>query len=290
MRRTAAYAGGTITNFWGFSVFKLRRFGVSMIAAGLALGLVGCSDSGDVATGEGTSAEQTTAEQTTQTPEPAVPVLTEENFASKLAAAQAEAGSAHFEATIEASGQSGNMSGDIDNLGDLENVAMDMSFDIGAEQLEIVVLDRALYVKGAGMSAAPGKPWIKVDVRDPNNPFSQLFEATNPANFTAYLEGVTRFKDMGIESVNGVETRHYSVTVDTDKMLAANPAFEGQDTSTLGLPDEVTTEVYVDSDNLPIKMSVGMGSAGTFEANFSKYGEPVDVEAPPANKVSEFSL
>ncbi len=47
--------------------------------------------------------------------------------------------------------------------------------------------------------------------------------------------------------------------------------------------------MYVDSDNLPRKMSVSLGSAASFEANFSKYGEQVDIEAPPAGQVSEFS-
>lgn len=265
-------------------MLKVRRFGMSMLAAGFALVLAGCSDSEEVVTGDQTSAEQTT------TAAPSPPVLTKENFATKLAAAQAEAGSAHFEATIEVSGQTGDMSGDVDNLGDVENMAMDMAMDIGGQQLEIVLVDKALYIKGAAMSAEPGKPWIKVDISDPNNPVSQLFQATNPSNFTAYLEGVTSFEDNGPESVNGVETRHYTVTVDTAKMLKANPAFKGQDVSSLGLPAEVTSEVYVDSNNLPIKMSVGMGSAGTFEASFSKYGEPADIEAPPANQVSEFSL
>ena len=269
-----------------------------MIAAGLALSLVGCSDSQDVATDGETSAEQTATEPTVSEPtttepatsEPTAPALSQENFATKLAAAQAEAGSAHFEATIEVTGQSGTMTGNVDNVGELENVAMDMTMDIAGQQLDLVLLDKALYIQGAGISSDPRKPWIKVDVSDPNNPFSQLFEASNPSNFTAYLEGVTRFEDQGPETVDGVETRHYSVTVDTAKMLKANPAFKGQDVSSLGLPDEVTSEVYVDSRNLPIKIAVAMGSAGSFEATFSKYGEPVDIEAPPAKKVTEFSL
>jgi len=307
-------------------VQKMRRFGVSMIAAGLMFGLVGCGGSEGVAEGDptpedstavdttapdttapdttapdttapDTTAPDTTATDTTatETPpatttDPAVPVLNQDNFASELTAAQTAAGSAHIEATIGSSGQTGKMTADIDGLGDGDNLAMDLSLDIAGQQLKMILVDQAFYIQGAGISSDPAKPWVKIDIRDPNNPFAQLFDASNPANFTAYLEGVTGFKDKGIETADGVEARHYSVTVDTAKMLAANPAFKGQDVSSLGLPDEVTSEVYVNSDNLPVEISVTMGSAGSFEAHFSKYGEPVDVKAPPASQVSEFSL
>lgn len=303
-------------------MMNLRRFGVSMITTGLMVGLVGCGGSEDVAEGDLTSdtttadtpstdttsdtpATETTAttdpattdpattEPTTSEPtttEPDFPVLSEKNFASELTAAQADVGSAHIEATIGASGQTGKMVADVDGLGNADNLAMDLALDIAGQELKMVLVDKALYIQGANISSDPAKPWVKIDISEPNNPLAQLFDATNPANFTAFLEGVTRFEDKGIETVDGVEARHYSVTVDTAKMLAANPAFEGQNVEGLGLPDEVTSEVYVDSDNLPVLISLTMGSAGSFEAHFSKYGEPVDIQAPPANKVSEFSL
>jgi hypothetical protein len=296
---------------------SVRRFGVSMIAAGLMFGLVACSGSEEVATDDPSTVETTSPDTATDTPatdtpttstgpaatdtpvtdasptetaDPAVPVLSEKNFASELTAAQTAAGSAHIEATIGASGQTGKMVADVDGLGNGDNLAMDLSLDIAGQQLKMVLVDKAFYIQGAGISSDPAKPWVKIDISDPNNPFAQLFDASNPANFTAYLEGVTGFQDKGIETVDGVEARHYSVTVDTAKMLAANPAFKGQDVSSLGLPDEVTSEVYVNGDNLPVEISVAMGSAGSFEAHFSKYGEPVDVKAPPASQVSEFSL
>lgn len=250
-----------------------------MIAAGLMFGLVGCSDSGG---SDSTGASNAPAQ--------AAPALTAKNFASELTAAQADAGSAHIEATIKAAGQTGTIAGDVDNLGDLENVAMDISLDMAGQQLQMVLAQKELYIQGVGLATDPAKPWVKLDISDPNNPFSQILDASNPANFTAYLEGVTRFDDKGTETVDGVETRHYIVTVDTAKMLAANPAFKGQDVSSLGLPDEVTSEVYVDSANLPIEIVISMGSIANVEAHFSKYGDPVDVKAPPANQVSEFSL
>jgi hypothetical protein len=73
-------------------------------------------------------------------------------------------------------------------------------------------------------------------------------------------------------------------------MLARNPALRGQSISSLGLPNAMTSEVYVDSADRPVKLSVGLGSVASIEAHFSKYGQPVQISAPPADQVSEFSL
>jgi hypothetical protein len=151
------------------------------------------------------------------------------------------------------------------------------------------MLDKVLYVKGAPLSAVPGKPWLKVNA-GATNPLSKVFNSINPANYLAYLNGITTYRNRGLETVNGVRTRHYTVTVDTAKMLAGNPALSGQSLSSLGLPKALTSDVYVDSANRPVKLSVGLGSVASIEAHFSKYGQPVQISAPPANQVSEFSL
>lgn len=258
----------------------VRRFGAAVLAVFLLLGLVGCSGSNN------NGASGLAGQQSPQGPQP----LTKDEFANALATAQAKADTAHIEATIKATGQSGKISADVKGLGDLSNVAMDMAFDLAGTKLQVLVVDKLLYVKGAGFSTDPGKPWLKVDVSDPNNPMAQLFDSANPANYTAYLKGITDFEDKGLQTVDGVQTRHYAVTVDTAKMLAGNPAFHGQTVSSLGLPNALTSEVYVDSDNRPVKMSVDLGSVAAFEAHFSRYGDPVDISAPPADQVSEFSL
>jgi hypothetical protein len=247
--------------------------------AGSLLFLVGCSDSQSSGDEDGSTPAAETA-----------PALTSRNLASELAAAQADVGSAHVEATLEAAGQNGTMSGDVDGLGNLDEGAIDMALELGGQKIQLILVDGVLYVEGLGLNSSPAKPWLKLDVSNPNNPLSQFLALANPANFTAYFEGVTRVKDLGAETVDGVQAQHYAVTVDTAKMIAANPAFKGQDVSSLGLPTALTSDVYVDSDNLPIEISVAMDGVANFEAHFSSYGEPVDISAPPANQVSDFSL
>lgn len=258
---------------------RTRRYGAAVIAAGLIFGVVGCSDSGESGSSDGSGPASQAA-----------PALTKANFASELTTAQADASSAHIEATIAAAGQTGTMSGDVDGLGDVDKSALDMSLDLGGQQLQMVKVDQVLYVKGVGLNSDPAKPWVKLDVSDQHNPFSRVLDTVNPANFIAYFKGVTRFQDKGPATVNGEESHHYTVTVNAAKMLAANPAFKGQDVASLGLPDQITSDVFVNADNLPVKISVAMGSVASFKANFSHYGDAVDISAPPADQVSDFSL
>jgi hypothetical protein len=257
-------------------VTALRRIRAAMLVLALLLGLVACgggSDSG----ASGLAKEQGPA------------VLSKDAFTSALTKAQAKAGSAHIDAKIKAAGQSGNLSADVSGLADPSQVALDLSLAIAGQHLQLVMLDKVLYVKGAPLSAVPGKPWLKVNA-GATNPLSKVFNSINPANYLAYLNGITTYRNRGLETVNGVRTRHYTVTVDTAKMLAGNPALSGQSLSSLGLPKALTSDVYVDSANRPVKLSVGLGSVASIEAHFSKYGQPVQISAPPANQVSEFSL
>jgi hypothetical protein len=255
----------------------VRRLSVSLFAVGLLLGLVGCNSNGDSSASDLASR---------QGPAP----LTKDNLASTLTQAQGKAGTAHIVASITAAGQSGSITADVKGLGDPSSLALDMSAKLAGTQMQIVVVDKVLYVKAAAFSPDPSKPWLKVGLGDAGNPLSKVFDSANPANFTAYLKGITKFQDKGLQTVDGEQTRHYAVTVDTAKMLAGNPAFKGQDMSSLGLPGQLTGDVFVNADNLPVKMSVTMGNVASFEAHFSKYGEPVDIKAPPADQVSTFSL
>ncbi len=255
---------------------KMRRIAASVLATGLLVGLTACN-SDDKTDGSASDNAQAAA-------------LTKDNFAQSVVAAQSDAQSAHVEATVEAQGQTLTLSGDIAGLDHPDSTSMDLSMDFGGQQMQLIVLDKSLYVKGDGLSEVKGKSWLKIDLSDPDNPMGQIFDAANPGNFAAYLNGITKFDDQGTETVDGVSAHHYSVTVDTTKMMAANPIFKGQDQATLGLPDEVTSDVYVDSDNRPVSMNVDLGATGAFEVHFSDYGKDVSIEAPPASDVGEFSL
>jgi hypothetical protein len=62
------------------------------------------------------------------------------------------------------------------------------------------------------------------------------------------------------------------------------------------LPKEMVTEMWVDGDDLPRKFSQalelpaqagGTGTSSTSEGTYSDYGTEVQIEAPPADQVTE---
>ncbi len=253
---------------------------MSLVAFGVAAVLTGCGDG---------NAEDQPPSLSEESSLSGPAVLSESSFADDVVAAQADAGSAHVEATIDVAGQAFQMSGDVAGLGTPDRTQMDVAARVDGRDLQLLIVERVLYLKGEGF-APQGKEWLKIDLSDPSNPLAQIFDAANPANFTAFLEGVATFEDRGIETVDGVETRHYDVTVDTAKMLESNPVFKGQDAATLGLPDELTTQAYIDGDNRPIRLTVDLESTGSLDVHFSDYGKDVSVAAPDPSTVGEFRL
>ncbi len=252
-----------------------RRWAAALVAAGMTLSLSACAS--------------TDENQTDGSGDNAAASLTQANFSQILTAAQAEVQSAHMDATVDMGGQSGSISGDFTGFADIDSLSMDMQVDVAGQQIEMRLVDKVLYVNAAAISGNKGKPWVKIDLNDPGNPLSRIMDTANPKNFTVYLQAVKTLDDRGMETVDGVEAHHYTVTIDTAKAMAANPALKGQDTSKLGLPGQITTDVWLNGDNLPVKMSVPLGDAGSFEAHFSKYDEQVSVVAPPANQISDLT-
>ena len=256
---------------------KLRRILTATLAVGVLSALSGCGDEPNVSDDNGPSVQSAPA------------VLSKDKFAAEIAAAQTEADSAHFEVAIDVQGQSFEGSGDLAGLGNPDDLRAQFSADFAGEPVEMRLIGKMVYLKGASF-AQDGKEWIGINGSDPSNPLSQLFDSANPANFNAYLDGVTDLKDEGTENIAGVETRHYSLTIDTATMLEANPMFEGQDASSMGMPETITSDVYVDADNRPIKLEVTLGDTGTVEATFSDYGKDVTIEEPDPSTVGEFPL
>ncbi len=265
-------------------VTGVRRMAAGVLAAGLLVSLSGCG-SDTAATNDnagGSNAPMT---------------LSKANFSSAMAAAQGDVQSSHFNATIKAMGQSVSMSGDVSGFGDPANISMQMRVDVAGKQVEMRLVRKVIYVRSAGLLGTGSKPWVKVDLGDAANPFSQMLKNANPADFGAYLKAVKSLKDKGLETVDGVSTHHYTLTVDTAKAMAAGHAMQGggmskmqgQGMSQLGVPAQIAVDAWLNGDNLPVKMTVDLGKTASIEAHFSKYGKPVSVQAPPAKQVGTFS-
>lgn len=253
----------------------VRRFAAGVLAASMLVALSGCGNDTTPSTSKGADT---------------VASLTQANFSRTVAAAQQAARSVHIDAAINAVGHSVSLSGDVKGFSGLGSVSMDMTVHMGGKQIDIRLVDEVVYLRGAGIRSPHGEPWVRIDLSDAANPLARMLDTASPDNLNAYLQAVKRLKDKGPAKVDGVATHHYTVTIDTAKAAALDPVAERLDVSGLGLPSNLTADVWLDGDNLPVRMTVDLGTAASLQAHFSHYGEPVSVQVPPANQVGSFSL
>ena len=60
-----------------------------------------------------------------------------------------------------------------------------------------------------------GKKWLKIDMSDPDSLFGMLGKSTDPELMFKAMEEPKEFELLGTEEVDGVETNHYRVVMDT---------------------------------------------------------------------------
>lgn len=164
----------------------------------------------------------------------------------------------------------------------------------GADGLEMIMLDKVLYMTGAGMGMDLGdKKWLKIDMSDPDSLFGMIGKSTDPELMFKAMEEPKEFELLGTEEVDGVETNHYRVVMDT---AAYADAMEIPAQMSSALPEDIAVEMWVDADNLPRRFrqevevpAMGGGEAGTSttEGTYTDYGTEVTIEAPPASEIAD---
>ena len=91
-----------------------------------------------------------------------------------------------------------------------------------------------------------------------------------------------------VKSVDATGTT-YAVTITKEQLQA----LESSDTAALGsltggalsqLPETLSYDYTVSSDHLPVRMVMKVGGSGV-TMTFSKWGEPIRIQAPPASEV-----
>ena len=198
-------------------------------------------------------------------------------FISALKAASADATSAHVSMSMSGSGQSLKMEGDTKL--DAASPAMQLKMGMSGMNLEMLVVDKKVYVKGL-----PNQNASKWSVFDENSAIGkQMSESAASADptkmYDQFEKGVTKVKKVGTETVDGEQMDKYALTLDT-KQAAGNLA----GASTAGLPATLDYLTWIDGKGHMRKVTFEvMGLKAT--VNMSKYGEPVEIKAPAAGDV-----
>ena len=280
-----------------------RRLGSAALVLTLGAGLTACSGDGatdsssatDEGAGDGTDAgTDDSTEETTDASEPVQASLQEfsaAEFYPAVMEALREAETFSFTTTSEAQGQPTTMSGQAR----FSDGGVDMAASsTGAQAMEIILLDQVMYMKSPDMGT--GDTYLEIDLSDPSSLFGMLGKATDPEVMFQALETPQALELLGEEEVDGVATNHYRITIDPADYLEAMdfPAAMKE-----FLPREMVTEMWVDGDNLPRKFAQtietpsqagGEPVPSTTEGTYSDFGLDVDIEAPPADQISDQAL
>ncbi|MEY9486873.1 LolA-like protein [Streptomyces calvus] len=293
----------------GMSAWK--RAGVCLTAAAVVAGVAGCqSDDGD---GGGKKKAADSAQSGAQSQNEMTEVLqaafkkTSEAKSSKVRMTMTMPAGVDGGGTMEISGVQGWDPAVMDVT--MKGSALTESDPNAPEQVRMIMLDNVMYMDMGAEQAAEmdGKRWMKMD-------FAAIAEASgdaeaqkqmtgglenmnqDPAQQLALLLESPNLKHVGPEKVDGVQTQHYKGTLSFEEMIDANKSFEmlsekereelTANVKKSGLKG-YDTEVWVNEDNYPVKMVVGMKMPqGTMNmtANYSDYGAKADVQAPPAGQ------
>jgi hypothetical protein len=199
--------------------------------------------------------------------------LTKDNLVATMVAAMREKKTAHM--TMEL-GSSIGADADIRYSG--SGTDMKMSMDMGPTKAVVILVDGVMY-----MQQSAGGKYLKIDKSDPamGSLLDQMAAMGPESSISAMKGAVEKVEYAGKKSIDGDETDLYHVTVDT---AAVAKGLGGMAGAAGSLPKSVTYDLYVDHDHLMRKVVMTV-SKQTVTMTVSKWGEPVDITAPPASQV-----
>ena len=270
----------------------LRFAAIFLVAPALALG--GCTSSA------GDNAESSPSEAaTTAAAAPVTSTAAAPQDAAGLAKTVQEAtqklSTLSFTSEVSAAGQviSGSGQQKMSN-GKLEAAKISQSMgEMG--QMDIIIVDGKVYLKlppALGVTT-DAQPWVEVSENSSNPVIATMWSSlkptleTSPVNtYSSFIEATSSVTLVGPETLDGVETSHYSVVIDPGKLPAGSQ--EKAQLEAAGL-DSIPTDMWIDKSGRPVKMVQKLdvqGQAMSTTMTFGDYDAAVDISAPAAGEIS----
>lgn len=170
-------------------------------------------------------------------------------------------------------------------------------------EMKIVLKDRTLYMKKPDVlpGGNSGKPWSKVDLASLNGgkmpQFSEMAEKADPTKQLEKFKKAGTITETSSEQLDGQHVTHYSITVDTKKMVAELPKGkekqEAQSELDKSMPKSLPFELWINDEKLPLKMQMKAAVKGmdvSMVMHYSDWGKPVTISAPPAGEIGAGSI
>lgn len=188
----------------------------------------------------------------------------------------------------------------------------------GGFSMDMIIIGEDAWISMPMISGLLGTDatWIHMSAADLGPDFASMSGSpfgTDPTSMLAGLEAIDEgVTEVGTETIDGVETTRYDLTMDYGALLSSGSLDEEtrqqiEDAmGALGGSTDISIpmSIWVDGDGVPrqIQMTIpagammgaalGEGSADAsiqMTMNIVSYGEPVSIEAPPADEVAEGS-
>lgn len=204
------------------------------------------------------------------TPAAAGERLTKENLVATMVAAMREKKTAHMEMEL------GSAVGASADLRYGATTDMKMSMTQGSMKITVILVDGVMYMQqGAGK-------YLKIDKDDPalSGLVDSMGSMSPEASISAMKGALKKVEYDGTAKVEGDEVHKYLVTADTSAV--ANQL--GSTPGAADLPKTLTYTMYVDEDHLMRRIDMTV-SGQDIRMTVGKWGEPVDIKAPPASQV-----
>lgn len=265
-----------------------RRPFLPALAAAATLTLVaGCGGGGsEEASGSDTSGSSSESSEPSESEEAPAEELTVDNLGERVAAAFSDAGSVAFELEQSTQGQESSGTGEADLSGDELSSTVDLDTPQGT--VSVIATDGLFYLKIPQLTS-DGK-WLEVDPEADSGLgalIGQLGGSADPAASIEVLGDATEVTPTGEEEIAGVATTGYRVVLPREAIaesIGADPRI------TQLLPEELDYDVWVDADDLVRRVTSTVevqGTSSTTTVTYTDYGQPVDIEAPPAGQVTD---
>ena len=239
---------------------------------------------------------------------------------SLMAAAQGAvtARTVEFDLTVSAADLAEiSVSGAVDNESQLVSVNTDLSSLLALGDMPLPLGDGAMTVlfdgdagvvyldAGAlGGFLSGGAAWVSIDLGALAEMSGQSLDdlqgdlAFDPTDIARSLLDTENATEVGVETIDGVETRHYEVTVDIAAALAAvpqadiDPTLPDVDLPDIDLPDTIVYDVWVTADNQLRRVAFGTDIAGqsiAMQLDMTTSDQPSGIELPAESEVFDLT-
>ena len=256
-----------------------RSLAVAAVVPLLAVGLAACGDDKPTEAADTTAStsasESPTASASGESIDPAT-------FVDDVLGGLVDASTAHLSMSMSGGPAEMTMEGDVDYSQTPPEMAIAMkNAMLGEGEIGVRLVDGVMYMQ---MPQFGNGKWIKLDLSGSGSPIGEdLLKQMNPkTQLEAMKDAVTKVEYVGEDAVG----KHYTMTVrseafrDLEDQLGSAGAGAADK-----LPSVLTYDLWTDDDGMLNQTKIALGDLGSVTMTLSDWGEPVDIEAPPASDV-----